>query len=1276
MEIFQRRDALTKNQLSHLLSRMQLRQPKLESVEAHACFFLWTEDTLTEDDKKQYKSLLSATYQTKEAMWDNNTDVMVTAREGSEAQESLILQSMSRHCKIPITKRIVCAMQYRFITKDHKPLTRDERNNLIPCIHDTTSHKVLWSIYEMEQFFRYEDEFQQAIMIDLSDLGKNGLENINGQLELGFCQQMIDSIYHRYTETLRKNPFDIEIVSTSESLKLLDRPEAILDNGYLKELRSDCLKGDWVINPFCGQAAIYYRPESESHSRCMDTGLTKIKKKNMYLASYVQVYEDHDACPYETACRAVGFAIAQTASIGRGSTTKAHILGIATADISVEAEHNNLVASPRQTWLDGNKGAAYFANQCGVPLLAAFFRSSPTIPTETCNIGLDKPVLYSKTISQVQKGSHHDRSINEGDEVVILGAPVMVSGDQAALLAGYDLCASLDHIHHKGIDFLNINQTDMQVRCHNVIQACSELEDNPICVVEPIGPGGLTKTLLHILKVDKEESYGFHIQLRRIHTIRKSLTPALAWCSEMQERFLVICPAKDLKTLLHYADREKCPYATIGRVIAEPKIQVYDDYFDCYYMDMPHRYLTKAAEVEPKYQNSKPVRHRTEDASMKASGNDILRKILMTPTVGCKDYLLKEHNCYQGGLVVRGPYIGPEQTAIGTIGIMRHNFIEISGEAFTVAECMPLAVIDAIAAAKQAITLSMIRMAAGKIDRDSLHLELQWLCASKVPGSMQDLNKVVQAVVKDIRAHLGVNISESKIFHDHELSDQQTLRSAMPPSCIVSATAKMDDVTKHWIPKAKLNAKVVWCRLYRGDAQLAGSIYNQIHSKQGNIATEIDLGLIQSWLEVCQELHDEEGITGYHAIGEGGLAIACTELMIAWQCGMDINLDAIDQSNQASLFSDAPGVLLMVEETHLEKVMAILTRHGIGKNAQTIGDITGSKMLEIKKGSEILIKSSIFLLESEWLYTAKSMLKDHGGYHYLKSSLDKVKIAYDDNRVSLSKWQKEVHKPKVGILVEAGMTGSNNLRAACLEVGFAVVEFSLSDIINHHDSLLDFSGLLIPSGSSYQQVPKPGRMVAMQILKEPKLRDMFRTFFHDETAFTLGVGEGANILDELKSLIPGANDWPCLVENTSNAAEYRWVLSSIPSNTSSILLQDMDQSILPIYVAHSHGHYHFRKHTYEAMHTEHKATCLQYVGPGGMVADSYQENPTGSDEAIAGCTNQDGRITALVGLPENGYLATQIPHSIPKYDRYGPWIRLFINARKWVEAHPKPEIRF
>ena len=56
MEIFQRRDALTKNQLSHLLLRIQLRQPKLESIEAHACFFLWTEDTLTEDDKNRLKN--------------------------------------------------------------------------------------------------------------------------------------------------------------------------------------------------------------------------------------------------------------------------------------------------------------------------------------------------------------------------------------------------------------------------------------------------------------------------------------------------------------------------------------------------------------------------------------------------------------------------------------------------------------------------------------------------------------------------------------------------------------------------------------------------------------------------------------------------------------------------------------------------------------------------------------------------------------------------------------------------------------------------------------------------------------------------------------------------------------------------------------------------------------------------------------------------------------------------------------------------------------------
>ena len=126
---------------------------------------------------------------------------------------------------------------------------------------------------------------------------------------------------------------------------------------------------------------------------------------------------------------------------------------------------------------------------------------------------------------------------------------------------------------------------------------------------------------------------------------------------------------------------------------------------------------------------------------------------------------------------------------------------------------------------------------------------------------------------------------------------------------------------------------------------------------------------------------------------------------------------------------------------------------------------------------------------------------------------------------------------------------------------------ALNDLLRGKASLTDFSVLAACGGFSYGDVLGAGAGWAKTILNHPKLRDAFKKFFEREDSLSLGVCNGCQMLAGLKTLIPGAEDWPQLLRNDSQRFEARLVSVQL-EDSSSILLKGMAGSVLPVPVAH------------------------------------------------------------------------------------------------------------
>jgi phosphoribosylformylglycinamidine synthase len=259
-------------------------------------------------------------------------------------------------------------------------------------------------------------------------------------------------------------------------------------------------------------------------------------------------------------------------------------------------------------------------------------------------------------------------------------------------------------------------------------------------------------------------------------------------------------------------------------------------------------------------------------------------------------------------------------------------------------------------------------------------------------------------------------------------------------------------------------------------------------------------------------------------------------------------------------------------------------------------------------------------------------------------------------------------RPKAAIFREEGVNGHIEMAAAFDRAGFTGADVHLNDLIEGRVNLDDFVGLAAGGGFSYGDVLGAGEGWAKSILLNDKLRAQFKKFFARPDTFTLGACNGCQMLAALKEIIPGAETWPAFLKNTSEQFEGRVVLTQI-NESPSILLRGMAGSRLPVPVAHGEGRVEFESDKQRQAAARNKLIAMQYVDNYGKVTERYPANPNGSPDGITALTTPDGRATILMPHPERAFQSRQLSWHPADWGADSPWLRIFQNARAWVEEN-------
>jgi phosphoribosylformylglycinamidine synthase len=659
-------------------------------------------------------------------------------------------------------------------------------------------------------------------------------------------------------------------------------------------------------------------------------------------------------------------------------------------------------------------------------------------------------------------------------------------------------------------------------------------------------------------------------------------------------------------------------------------------------------------------------------------------RVLRLPAVADKTFLITIGDRTVGGMVSRDPLVGRWQVPVSDVAVTVADYRGHAGEAMSMGERTPVALLDAPASGRLAVGEAITNILAADVPSlDRIRLSANWMAACGEVGEDAALYETVQAIGKELCPALGIAIPVGKDSLSMRTSwqDGGTTRSVVAPvSLIVSAFAPVADARQTLTPALCTDRAptALWLiDLGAGRNRLGGSALAQVYGELG--AEPPDLDDSQHLLRLAAalaELRQAGLMLAYHDRSDGGLLATLLEMAFAGHCGVDIRLPTQRGQATAQLFAEELGVVLQVAASDETKLCEVLSRHGLADLAVRVGAPTQELRIRAHVGTEQVLDESWVELRSAWSETTWRMrrLRDDPQcadeeYAALTAADDPgldVALSFDPREDIAAPYVARGLRPKVAVLRDQGVNSHTETAAVFDQAGFAPYDVHMTDIVAGRHRLADFAGIVACGGFSYGDVLGAGEGWAKSILFNPALREEFQRFFERPETFALGICNGCQMFAALKSIIPGTAHWPRFVRNRSEQYESRFSLVEI-LRSPSVLLAGMEGSFLPIAVAHGEGHAEFESLAAAEECVTGGLVGFRYVNHDRTVASLYPFNPSGSPCGVAALSSLDGRVTITMPHPERSFRYIQNSWRPRDAGEYSGWMRLFRNARRFVD---------
>ncbi|HTY03404.1 MAG TPA: phosphoribosylformylglycinamidine synthase [Rhodocyclaceae bacterium] len=1228
------------------------------------------------------------------------TLVLVTPRLGTISPWSSKATDIAKNCGFATIRRIERGIAYHFSGGERSAA-------VVRQLHDRMTESVLDSLDAADELFHHYAP-QPLTTVDILAGGRAALVAANGELGLALSDDEIDYLVDNFGK-LGRNPTDVELMMFAQAnsehcrhkifnatwtVDGQDQPLSLF--GMIRETHKAHPEGTVVA--YSDNASVI---EGAQIRRFMPGagGKYGYVEDATHILAKVETHNHPTAIsPFPGAATGSGGEIRDEGATGRGSKPKAGLCGFSVSDLNIpgcvqpwESAYGkpDRIASALDIMIEGPIGAAAFNNEFGRPNLAGYFRTFEQEFDGEVR-GYHKPIMIAGGVGNIAGRHCFKNEFPAGTLLIQLGGPGMLIG-----LGGGAASSMATGTNTADLDFASVQRgnPEIQRRAQEVIDRCWQMGDaNPILAIHDVGAGGISNAMPELADGAHR---GARFELRNVPSEEPGMSPREIWSNEAQERYVLAIAPERLAEFKALCERERCPFAVLGEATEGRELVVNDSHFDNKAVDMPMEVLLG----KPPRMHRDATRKSATMPALDLGSIDIREaafRVMRLPAVASKSFLVTIGDRSVGGMTARDQFVGPWQVPVADVAVTTMGYDTYLGECFAMGERTPVALLDAPASGRMAIGEAITNIAAADIaDLGKVKLSANWMAAAGHGSEDAALFDTVKAVALDFCPQLGASIPVGKdsLSMRTRWEEGGTAKQVTAPlSLIVTAFAPSADVRRTMTPQlhddGKGETELILIDLGQGRNRLGGSALAQVYGKSGDVPPDIDASLLKRFFGVIQHLNRGGLLLAYHDRSDGGLFATVCEMSFASHLGVSLNLDAlcfdplmndvdgIERAPQlldgrmrdrmlAALFAEELGAVIQVRRADRNTVMQALRNAGLGACAHVVGTLNTAGEIRVWRNAKSVFVARRAELQRAWSEVSHEIARRRDD---AACADEEFAVLADEDDPGLSAhltfdpvapFVAKGARPRIAVLREQGVNGQVEMAAAFDRAGFETIDVHMTDLQARRTTMADFHAFVACGGFSYGDVLGAGQGWAKSILFNDRLRDDFSAFFSRRDTFALGVCNGCQMMSNLGAIIPGAQEWPTFHRNRSEQFEARFVMVEIPDSPS-IFTAGMAGSRLPLVVSHGEGRAVFTG-------AAHAPVALRYVDNRGNIATTYPYNPNGSPDGIAGVTTPDGRFTVMMPHPERIFRTVLMSWHPEGWGEDSPWMRMFRNARKWLD---------
>ncbi|HUW91832.1 MAG TPA: phosphoribosylformylglycinamidine synthase, partial [Bacteroidales bacterium] len=871
--------------------------------------------------------------------------------------------------------------------------------------------------------------------------------------------------------------------------------------------------------------------------------------------------------------------------------------------------------------------------------------------------GFDKVIMLAGGIGLGKMKDSTKDTPEKGDVIVLLG------GDNYRIGMGGGAVSSVDTGAYDSAIELNAVQRanpEMQKRVYNALRAMAENDHNPVVSLHDHGAGGHLNCLSELV-----EETGGRIDISMLPVGDPTLSAKELVGNESQERMGLVMKKKDIDALTAVAHRERAPIYIIGEVTGDRQFTFYNS-------------LNGEKPIDLKIEDffGKPPRTVLNDTTVAAHFRELsydpgdpvryLEAVLQLEEVACKDWLTNKVDRSVTGRIAKQQCAGELQLPLNNLGAIALDYRGRCGMATALGHAPVAGLISPAAGSVLSIAEALTNIVWAPLPDGlrSVSLSANWMWPCRNPGEDARLYEAVKAA-GDFALALGINIPTGK----DSLSMTQKYPDGVvfaPGTVIITSAAEVTDVRSIIEPVLKNDetTALFYIDLSSMKPVTGGSALGQTLNCIGTTAPTVsDPGYFAAGFDAIQELIKKGMIIAGHDISAGGMITTLLEMCFANRTGgMTINLSELDDSDTVRLlFSQNPGVIIQVkDEAETEEMLlscgitCYSIGHPINERKIFLTNNNAEFALDINYYRSLWYKSSFLLDRRQTGIKHATERYENHGTKALEFNLNDFEGTFKS--LGITPDRKKVTGVRAAIIREKGVNGDREMAYALWLAGFDVKDVHMTDLISGRETLEDISMIVFVGGFSNSDVLGSAKGWAGAFRYNEKARNALEKFYKRDDTLSLGVCNGCQLMAELGLIMPEHEDMPRLEHNASGKFESDFLgLKVLPNR--SVMLSDLTGMELGIWVAHGEGRFVFP-------YPEEKYNiALKYS------RSTYPANPNGSVYDVAGICSSDGRHLAMMPHLERAYFPWQCAWypSGRLLDDVTPWIKAFVNARKWAE---------